>query len=49
MALVRLEEFESRMGKTLSGDRSGLADVVPFFAFAPSIRKMIYTTDEIEP
>ncbi|WP_213290823.1 transposase [Bradyrhizobium sp. sGM-13] len=37
------------MGQALSGDRPGLAprweQVVPFFAFAPGVRKMIYTTN----
>jgi Transposase, Mutator family len=29
-------------------DGAGVEHVVPFFAFAPSIRKMIYTTNAVE-
>lgn len=40
------------MGQALSRNRPDLAQcvehVVPFFAFAPSIRKMIYTTNAVE-
>jgi Transposase, Mutator family len=40
------------MGQALSGGRPGVAPglgiVVPFFAFAPGIRKMIYTTNAVE-
>ena len=40
------------MGQALSRDRPGLATswqhVIPFFAFAPEIRKMIYTTNAVE-
>jgi putative transposase len=40
------------MGKALSGDRPGLAQSMgardSVFAFAPGIRKMIYTTNAVE-
>src|ERR1700745_1682678 len=52
MAMVRLEELRARWGK---GDpaigqicRRAWEHVVPFFAFAPGIRKMIYTTNAVE-
>src|ERR1700757_597411 len=52
MALVRLEEFEAEWGKRYPaiGQTWGRAweYVVPFFAFAPGIRKMIYTTNAVE-
>src|SRR5262245_53960678 len=51
-ALVRLEEFEAEWVQALPGDRGDLAPrlehVVPFFTFAPAIRKMIYTTNAVE-
>jgi hypothetical protein len=51
-ALVRLEEFEAEWGKRYpaigAAWRRAWDYVVPFFAFAPGIRKMIYTTDEID-
>ena len=52
MALVRLEEFEDEWGKRYPAIgqawRRAWEHVVPFFAFAPGVRKMIYTTDEID-
>ena len=52
MALVRLEEFEAEWGKRYpaigAAWRRAWDYVVPFFAFAPGIRKMIYTTDEMD-
>jgi putative transposase len=52
MALVRLEEFEAEWGKRYPAIgqawRRAWEQVIPFFAFAPGIRKMIYTTNAIE-
>ena len=52
MALVRLEEFEAEWGKRYPAIgqtwRRAWEHVVPFFAFAPGIRKMIYTTNAVE-
>ncbi|HEY8445524.1 MAG TPA: IS256 family transposase [Thermomicrobiales bacterium] len=52
MALVRLEEFEAEWGKRYPAIgqiwRHAWEHVVPFFAFAPGIRKMIYTTNPVE-
>ncbi|MCP4385280.1 MAG: IS256 family transposase [Hyphomicrobiales bacterium] len=52
MALVRLEEFEAEWGKRYPAIgqiwRRAWEHVVPFFAFAPSVRKMIYTTNAVE-
>jgi hypothetical protein len=52
MALVRLEEFEDEWGKRYPAIgqawRRAWEHVVPFFAFAPGVRKMIYTTDEMD-
>ena len=52
MALVRLEEFEAEWGKRYpaigAAWRNVWEHVVPFFAFAPSVRKMIYTTNAVE-
>src|SRR6266516_2439627 len=52
MALVRLEEFEAEWGKRYPAIaqawRRAWDHVVPFFAFAPGIRKMIYTTNAVE-
>src|ERR1700757_799906 len=52
MALVRLEELEAEWGKRYPAIgqawRRAWDHVVPFFAFAPSIRKMIYTTNAVE-
>ena len=40
------------MGQEISRHRSGLAagwnEVVPFFAYPPQVRRMIYTTNAIE-
>jgi putative transposase len=51
-ALVRLEEFEAEWGKRYPAIgqawRRAWEYVVPFFAFAPGIRKMIYTTNAAE-
>src|SRR6201993_955685 len=51
-ALVRLEEFETEWGKRYPAIgqawRRAWEYVVPFFAFAPGIRKMIYTTNAVE-
>lgn len=52
IALTRLEEFEAEWGKRYPAIgpiwRRAWEHVVPFFAFAPSIRKMIYTTNCVE-
>lgn len=52
IALTRLEEFEAEWGKRYPAIgqlwRRAWDHVVPFFAFAPGIRKMIYTTNCIE-
>ena len=52
MAFVRLEEFEAEWGKRYpaigAAWRRAWVYVVPFFAFAPGIRKMIYTTNAVE-
>ena len=52
MALVRLEEFEAEWGKRYPAIgqiwRHAWEHVVPFFAFAPGIRKMSYTTNPVE-
>ena len=52
MALVRLEEFEAEWGKRYpaigAAWRRAWEYVVPFFAFAPGVRKMIYTTNAVE-
>ena len=52
MALVRLEELEAECGKRYPAIgqiwRRAWEHVVPFFAFAPGIRKMIYTTNAVE-
>ena len=51
-ALLRLAEFEAEWGKRYPAIgqiwRNAWEHVVPFFAFAPSIRKMIYTTNAVE-
>ena len=51
-ALIRLEEFEAEWGKPYPAIgqawRRAWEHVVPFFAFAPAIRKMIYTTNAVE-
>jgi putative transposase len=52
MALLRLEELEGEWGKRYPAIgqvwRRAWEHVVPFFAFAPAIRKMIYTTNAVE-
>jgi len=52
IALVRLEEFEIEWGKRYPATgqiwRRAWEQVVPFFAFAPAIRKMIYTANAVE-
>jgi putative transposase len=52
IALTRLEEFEAEWGKRYPAIgqlwRRAWEHVVPFFAFAPGIRKMIYTTNCVE-
>jgi putative transposase len=51
-ALVRLEQFEAEWGKRYPAIgqawRRAWEHVIPFFAFAPGIRKMIYTTNAVE-
>src|SRR5216684_3672595 len=52
MAMVRLEELEAEWGKRYPAIgqawRRAWEHVVPFFAFPPAIRKMIYTTNAVE-
>src|SRR6201996_8062198 len=52
MALLRLEEFEAEWGKRYPAIgqawRRAWEHVIPFFAFAPGILKMIYTTNAVE-
>ena len=52
IALVRLEEFEAEWGKRYPAIgqawRRAWEYVVPFFAFAPGVRRMIYTTNAVE-
>lgn len=51
MAMLRLEEFEDEWGKHYPAIgqawRRAWEHVVPFFAFAPGVRKMIYTTNAV--
>lgn len=51
-ALQRLDAFEAEWGKRYPAIgqswRRAWQHVVPFFAFAPEIRKMIYTTNAVE-
>jgi putative transposase len=51
-ALNRLSEFEAEWGKRYPAIgqiwRNAWEHVVPFFAFAPGIRRMIYTTNAVE-
>ncbi|MGC0394372.1 putative transposase [Bradyrhizobium liaoningense] len=51
-ALLRLEDFEAEWGKRYpaigAAWRRAWEHVIPFFAFAPEIRKMIYTTNTVE-
>ena len=50
--MIRLEEFEAEWGKRYPAIgqtwRRAWEHVIPFFAFAPGIRKMIYTTNAVE-
>jgi putative transposase len=52
IALVRLGELEAEWGKQYPAIgqmwRRAWDHVIPFFAFAPEIRKMIYTTNAVE-
>ena len=52
VALIRLEDFEEKWGKRYPAIgqawRRSWEYVIPFFAFAPAIRKMIYTTNAVE-
>src|ERR1700731_3383611 len=52
IALLHLEELEAKWGKRYPAIgqtwRRAWEHVVPFFAFAPSVRKMIYTTNAVE-
>lgn len=52
MAEQRLTEFEAGWGKKYPAIgpawRRAWNEVVPFFAYPPQIRKMIYTTNAIE-
>ena len=52
VALLRLEDFEAEWGKRYpaigAAWRRAWEHVIPFFAFAPEIRKMIYTTNAVE-
>jgi len=52
VALQRLDAFESEWGKRYPAIgqawRRAWQHVTPFFAFAPEIRKMIYTTNAVE-
>ena len=52
IALTRLDEFEAQWGKRYPAIgpiwRRAWEHVIPFFCFAPSIRKMIYTTNCVE-
>jgi putative transposase len=52
MAKMRLEMFETEWGRRYPAIgqlwRRAWEQVIPFFAFAPAIRKMIYTTNAVE-
>jgi len=52
VAFERLEAFEAEWGKRYPAIgqawRRNWEHVIPFFAFAPAIRKMIYTTNALE-
>lgn len=52
VALQRLDEFEAQWGKRYPAIgqawRRSWQYVIPFFAFAPAIRRMIYTTNAVE-
>jgi len=52
-ALTALQEFEAgpfgqRYPSVAAGWRRAWAHVIPFFAFPPAVRKVIYTTNAIE-
>jgi putative transposase len=51
-AALRLDDFEAEWGKRYPAIgqawRRAWEHVIPFFAFAPDIRKMIYTTNAVE-
>ena len=52
-ALAALQEFEDgpygqRYPSVAAGWRRAWAQVIPFFAFPPAVRKVIYTTNAIE-
>jgi transposase-like protein len=53
MALLRLAELEAAWGQALSSHWAdvapGVGKCLPFFAFAPAIGKMIYTTNAVDP
>jgi transposase-like protein len=53
LALAQLEAFEAEWGKRYptigQAWRRAWEHVVPFFAFPPAVRKMIYTTNAVEP
>ncbi len=52
MAAAELDEFEAEWGKRYPAIgqawRRAWENVMPLFAFAPGIRKMIYTTNAVE-
>jgi putative transposase len=52
LARARLEDLEAQWGKRYPAIgqiwRRAWEQVIPFFAFAPAIRKMIYTTNAVE-
>jgi len=52
MAFVRLEEFDAEWGKRYPAIgqawRRAWKHVVPFLAFVPGIRKMIFSTNAVE-
>jgi hypothetical protein len=52
VAELRLGDFEAEWGKKYPAIgpawRRAWNEVTPFFAYPPQIRKMIYTTDEID-
>lgn len=52
MAAAELDEFEEKWAEKYASIapawRRAWAEVIPFFAFDPAIRKIIYTTNAIE-
>jgi putative transposase len=52
MALLRLEELEAAWGKRYPAIgqmwHQAVGTFVPFFAYAPAVRKMVYTTNAVE-